>query len=131
MLDLHWRLVPWLIRDGGVEDSELWADSHSLAIGQQLAHVPAPHDLLIHVILHAYRSGWDDVPRWVADAAMLVRHAGSDLDWDRFAERVTVAHVSLPILDALNYLEARFAILVPSHVLRAVATATTPVHRDN
>lgn len=125
VLDLHWRLVPWLTRDGRADDPALWAHATPLSIGGQCALGPASHDLLIHVVLHAYRSGWGNVPRWVADATMLLNRAGSDFDWYRFIERVTDARISLPMLDALRYLAQSFAAPIPAGVLRALGGPAT------
>ena len=50
---------------------------------------PAPEDLVLHVILHAFRTGWRVVPRRVADVAMVLRSAQDGFDWDRFVRRAT------------------------------------------
>src|SRR5205814_5284499 len=44
-LDVHWRLVPWLIRDGRIEDPALWRDAVTFSVGGQKALAPALHDL--------------------------------------------------------------------------------------
>jgi hypothetical protein len=121
-LDLHWRLVPWLHEADGAGDPELWRAAHPVTIDQQTALVPAPEDLLLHLITHAYRSGWDRVPRWVADAAMLIRGAGNDLDWDRLAQRVRDGQLVPPVRDALHYASALVDLPIPAKVLTHLRT---------
>jgi hypothetical protein len=125
IFDLHWRLVPWVNRDGSADDPALWSGSVPLVIGGWRACAPAPHDLVLHVILHAYRSGWDEVPRWVADVIVVLRSEGDAFAWDEFADRVCRAHLSAPVLEALRYLADEFAAPVPAAVLQRLAREPT------
>ena len=119
VLDLHWRLVPWVGRAWTADDPALWQDATPLAVGGHTTLAPADHDLLLHVILHAFRSGWARVPRWVADVVVLVRRSDA-LDWDRFVSRVFRGHLALPVADALGYVAATFEAPVPDDVLGAL-----------
>ena len=103
VLDLHWRLVPWVNRDGSADDPALWSSAVPLVIAGQRAWAPAPHDLVLHVILHAYRSGWDEVPRWVTDVVLVLRSSGDAFAWDRFVDRVSRGHLAAPVFEALHY----------------------------
>jgi len=116
VLDLHWRLVPWVGRSWTADDPALWYGATPLRVEGCTTLAPADHDLLLHVILHAYRSGWARVPRWVADVVLLVRTSSASLDWDRFVHRALRAHLSLPVADALEYVATEFAAAVPDHV---------------
>src|SRR5262249_8888001 len=101
VLDLHWRLVPWVGRSWTAGDPALWLSARPLSVDGHTTRAPADHDLLLHVVLHAYRSGWARVPRWVADVVMLLRTSSTTLDWDRLVQRVLSAHLSLPVAEAL------------------------------
>jgi hypothetical protein len=125
ILDLHWRLVPWVNRDGSADDPALWSSAVPLAIGGQRARAPAPHDLVLHVILHAYRSGWDAVPRWVADVIVVLRSEGDAFVWDRFVDRVCRAHLAVPVIEALRYVADEFEAPVPASVLQRLAREPT------
>ena len=120
ILDLHWRLVPWVGRSWTAPDPELWTAAEPLAVGRRATLAPAPHDLLLNVLLHAYRSGWAEVPRWVADVVMLLRSTAGSFDWDRFATRVRRGHLALPVTDSLTYVASDFAAPVPDAVLRTL-----------
>jgi hypothetical protein len=123
VLDLHWRLVPWVGRSWAARDPAVWHDATPLAVHGHVTLAPAAHDLLLHVILHAFRSGWACVPRWVADVTLLVRSATSTLDWDPFVDRVLRARLALPVADALEYVASAFEAPVPRSVHDALRAA--------
>ena len=125
VLDLHWRLVPWVNRDGSADDTALWSSAVPLAIGGQRAWAPAPDDLVLHVILHAYRAGWDEVPRWVTDVVLVLRTEGDTFAWDRFVDRVSRGHLAAPVLEALRYVATEFQAPVPDAVLRRLTGEPT------
>ena len=75
-IDLHWRYVPWVARDGSGQDPGLWARARPLDVVGHHALSPSPDDLLLLVILHAFRAGWATAPRWIADTSYLVRTLG-------------------------------------------------------
>ena len=102
-IDLHWRYVPWITRDGSGQDPGLWARARPLDVVGHHALSPSPEDLLLLVILHAFRAGWATAPRWIADTSYLVRALGADLDWDRLVERTVSGHLVVPVRDALGF----------------------------
>jgi hypothetical protein len=122
-IDLHWRYVPWVARDGSGYDPGLWSGARSFEVAGHTALSPGPDDLLLLVLLHAFRAGWADTPRWIADATFTVRALGSELDWDRLTCRVTTGHLALPVRDALVFLVDEFDAPVPSEALDALARA--------
>jgi hypothetical protein len=124
MLDLHWRLVPWVGRSWTAGDPKLWEHARPLQVVDRSTRAPADHDLLLHVILHAYLSGWSYVPRWAADVVTVLRTSGDAFDWDRFLDRVCRARLMLPVGDALEYVRATFVAPVPEPVLASLAGTT-------
>jgi hypothetical protein len=123
ILDLHWRLVPWVGRSWTDRDPELWREAIPLPVVDRVTRAPADHDLLLHVILHAYKSGWAQVPRWVADVVMVLRGSGDSLDWDTFVDRVLRARLALPVAEALEYVTATFDAPVPEPVVGTLTGA--------
>ena len=107
-IDLHWRYVPWITRDGSGQDPGLWAQARPLDVVGHHALSPSPEDLLLLVILHAFRAGWATAPRWIADTSYLVRALGADLDWDRLVERTVSGHLVVPVRDALEFVADEF-----------------------
>lgn len=123
VLDLHWRLVPWVGRSWLASDPGIWADAVPLVVGRRSTLAPAPPDLLLHAVLHAYRSGWDRVPRWVADVVILLRSREASFDWDHFVRRVLDGHLALPVREALAYAVSSVGAPVPGPVLDALGDA--------
>ena len=78
---------------------------------------PAPHDLALHVVLHAYRSEWERVARWVPDLVLILRATGAAFDWDSFVRRVVTGHLVLPVGEALEYVRTTFDAPVPQSVI--------------
>ena len=126
-IDLHWRYVPWVARDGSGQDPGLWARARPLDVVGHHALSPSPEDLLLLVILHAFRAGWATAPRWIADTTFLVRALGADLDWDRLVERTVSGHLVVPVRDALEFVADEFDVAVPLET--CAPCATTPVGR--
>jgi hypothetical protein len=122
-LDLHWRYVPWIARDGSGQDPGLWARARPLDVVGHHALSPSPEDLLLLVILHAFRAGWATAPRWIADTSALVGALGADLDWDRLLERAVSGHLVEPVRDALGFVADAFDVPVPPEPLRALRGA--------
>jgi hypothetical protein len=129
VLDLHWRLVPWVTRTGTGSDPALWAGATLFDVSGRTVLAPAPHDLVLHVVLHAYRSTWSRVPRWVPDVMVVLRREGAGFDWGSFVDRVVVSHLVLPVRDALDYLVDVFQAPVPADVLAALRSPR-PTRRE-
>jgi hypothetical protein len=123
VLDLHWRLVPWIGRSWTEPDPALWLRATPLPVEHRITLAPADDDLLLHVILHAFKSGWTGVPRWIADVIVLLRCSAATLDWDRFVDRVLRAHLALPVADALEYVTTTFEGPVPDAARVALHSA--------
>ena len=127
-LDVHWRLVPWVDRHAGSADPELWAAAHPLVVDGRRTLAPAPEDLALHVILHAFRTGWRVVPRWVADVATVLRSAHDEFDWDRFVRRAARGRLVPPVRDALDFACSLVPLPVPDDARQALrATPVDPV----
>jgi Uncharacterised nucleotidyltransferase len=125
LIDLHWRYVPWITRDGSGQDPGLWAAARPLDVVGHHALSPSPDDLLLLVILHAYRAGWATAPRWIADTTYLVRTLGPELDWDRFVARTVQGHLVEPVRDALEFVHEQFDAPVPLAPLRTLRSTRT------
>jgi hypothetical protein len=132
VVDLHWRLEPWVTPNAD-RDAALWADATPIALGDWTMLAPAAHDLAMHVVLHAYRSEWERVVRWVPDLVLLLRCASDDFDWDTFVRRARTGHVTPIVREALQYVRTNFAAPVPTEVtddLGAVRTTRRQARKD-
>jgi hypothetical protein len=124
-LDLHWRLEPWVARNRRDRDRELWGGASPFDLRGQPLLTPAPHDLMLHVVLHAFRSDWRRITRWVPDVVILLRSSAAVFDWDALLDRVVRSHLALPVRDALTYVSATFNAPVPPPVLAVLRDSRT------
>ena len=132
VVDLHWRLEPWVTPDDG-RDPELWSAASPIGLGEGTMLAPAAHDLALHVVLHTFKSEWERVVRWIPDLVLLLRSEGDAFDWDVFVRRVVTGGVALQVREALEYVRTEFAAPVPPSVsveLRAVRITRRQTHKD-
>jgi hypothetical protein len=128
LMDLHWRLKPWVTPDPR-RDPALWAAAAPIRIGAGSMLAPAPHDLALHVVLHAFRSHWERVVRWVPDLVLLLRCEGPAFDWDTFIARAVAGQLAAPVHSALEYVRTTFDAPVPGPVLADLG-ARPPTRRQ-
>ena len=118
-MDLHWHLLSECCYEEA--DRTYWDG----AVPLRVAGVPTlalnPTDLLFHTCVHGYK--WNRVPpfRWVADAIILLRSAGPEIDWRRLVDLAIERQLTLATGNTLAYLQATFAVSVPSDTLQTLA----------
>jgi hypothetical protein len=117
-LDLHWKIL-WDGRQE-VSDDEFWESSIPIEINDVPTRILNPTDQLLHVCVHG--AAWSDLPplRWVADAAIIMRRAGPEINWDRLIAQTKSRHLMLPVRDTLGYLQNLLALPVPKDVFIAI-----------
>jgi len=115
-LDLHWHVQRECA--DAASDAEFWAKSRPLVVAGQPTRRLDIADQLIHVCVHGLR--WSTVPpvRWVSDAMMMFRAAGSEVNWDALVERTARRGFGLPIADAMRFLRDQLDAPVPDDVLK-------------
>ena len=115
--DLHWKIF-WDGRQ--VSDEEFWECAISLEINEVLSRALNPTDQLLHVCVHG--AVWNEMPtvRWIADAAIILRTAQSEINWQRLIEQAKKRRLMLPIGDTLEYLQSFLQLSIPPDVLKAI-----------
>jgi hypothetical protein len=128
-LDVHWRLRRSAPLPGTEAIDELAGlDRVPLPLPQgPTIETLGPTDLLLYAIEHGARVGSDATVRWAADAARILRVAGSDIDWDRFVAVASEHHTVLQVRNALTFLAEALEVEIPTTVLMAMRSA--PVTR--
>jgi len=123
-VDLHWRVL-WQRRDSAEGDEAFWDRSIPATFNDVETRALAAEDRLLHVCVHGL--AWSPMLpiRWVADAAMIIRRQGTDLDWERLIEHAHSRRLALPLFDALVYLRTAFALPVPDRVIEGLRDAPT------
>ena len=104
-------------------DDPLLARTRAASYAGAAVRVPAPEDHLLLVCWHGLH--WSDAPavHWVADALLLLRHAGDRFDWDVFTAEAVRRNVGASAARALRFLSADFGAAVPPRVFLALDTA--------
>ncbi len=78
-LDLHWSLMSGLTMPRIID--RFWRRSSPHQFGRSHALVPAPDDLLFHVVAHGMSSNILPPLRWIVDAATILARHGDTIDW--------------------------------------------------
>jgi len=91
-IDLHWHAARYLRFAGVVEvdHEELWRRARPLLTPDGSSLMPAPDDLLLHLVLHLTLGSDFARVLWYADIDAVVRRFAAELDWrrlERQAER--------------------------------------------
>ena len=115
-VDLHWRPVhdcshPFL-------DEEFWRTAEPLPCGPVTVRRPDATHLLLHVIAHGLRPNPLSPLRWVADAAMILRHSDHPIDWDRLWRTARRARLDMRLTMALGILSEAAQVALPPEAMR-------------
>lgn len=104
----------------------LWeaAELHQLRGGTTVL-VPAPGDALLAACVLGARRNPTPTIVWIADSAMVIRHAGETIDWERLLDVGISRGQTLRLLNAFAYLSSLPRVNVPQIVLGRLAA--TPV----
>ena len=124
IVDLHWSLL-WGRQTPAAEDV---ADaSVPVTIGGARARALGAADQLLHVCLHGVSWNFIAPVRWMADAVIIVRSAGSQLDWERLVAMAIASSRTVPLHAALALLRDRLEAPIPDDVLAELARARVSV----
>ncbi len=105
-------------------DDEFWSAAVEIELLNAPTRILCPADQLLHVAVHGAR--WNRVPpvRWLADAVVIERSAGADLDWDRLVAEATRRGVTATLAAALECLVGAVEFPLPDGVLERLARRT-------
>jgi hypothetical protein len=73
-------------------------------------------DQLIHLCTHLHYHGYVKL-NWFADLILLVQRHGERLNWQRLIATVQVEEAQVPVYYTLYFLERKFGVRVPTHVM--------------
>ncbi len=118
-LDLHWRML-WS-RYSDEANAQFWAHAEPFEVAGASLLAPGAADMLVHICAHGAR--WNPFPvvRWVADAAMVLRHGS--IDWAHLQAQTLRLGLALPLIETLGYLRTAMRLPVPASVIADLARA--------
>lgn len=123
--DLHWYMLPECCFANTNED--FWNDAVSTEFHNMSVHALNPTDQLLHVCVHGLNWAPVPLPYWIADAMVLLNSSQSEIDWDRLLAQTQKLRLTLPIKDALNYIQNLLNVPIPPAFLESLKSA--PVSR--
>ncbi|MBV9310925.1 MAG: nucleotidyltransferase family protein, partial [Solirubrobacterales bacterium] len=111
LIDLHWRALP-----ESIGDEDFWSGSLAVTLGDAATQVPGVTEQLLHSCVHGLRHGPASL-RWIADAEVIVRSAGAEIDWARLVDGAAARRVVLRTATALAVLRGLLGSPVPDQVM--------------
>jgi len=116
--DLHWRVI----LEWGMNNFERKMKSEYIEIylDGRKAYTLSPTDQLFHILIHGAR--WNAVAplRWIPDALVMLRQAGTTIDWNKLLREVRERNLIVPFQESIIYLRKVFDAPVPDDVMQAV-----------
>ncbi len=108
-VDLHWHVLLEATYSGA--DSHFWEGSVPLRVKSVLTRALNPSDQLLHTCLHGYPYNPMPSIRWIADAVTILRT--STIDWNRLLRVAADLRVTVPCIEAFDFLNHEFDADVP------------------
>jgi hypothetical protein len=114
-LDLHWRVMDETCLSS--RDDWFWSGAIRASVRGVETHAMNPTDQLLHVCAHA--TLWTPVPlpRWIADAAVILKTSRGDIDWDRLLSHARRLGLVIPVRETLKQVVDVLDAPIPSSVL--------------
>lgn len=112
-IDLHWHAM-W----SPAPEDDFWDAAEPASVGGVPTLRLCPADQFLHVCVHGVWSEGERV-RWVADALTVLRTTPG-MDWERVVRGARARALTLPLLDALDYLREVFDAPIPPDVFHSL-----------
>jgi hypothetical protein len=116
-LDLHWAFLSESPFTG--LDREVLKYAEKIEIHGKAFYIPDPTTLLLQTCVHGVKSTQVASLRWITDAVTLLRYV--DIDWARLQTMARCARVTLPLSNALYYLNQHLDVALPMNILDELA----------
>ena len=119
--DLHWHALHDCCFEGA--DEPFWRYRDTFVLHERRLAAPSATDLLLHVCVHG--AVFNPLPpvRWIADVAMIVRHAGARVDWDRLIAQADERLLLVVMREAINIVTEHVELPIPAGVLSRLRNA--------
>jgi hypothetical protein len=114
-LDLHWRVMDEACLSS--RDDWFWSGAIRTSVRGVETHAMNPTDQLLHVCAHATLWTRAPFPRWIADAAMILKVSRGDIDWDRLISHARRLGLVIPVRETLKQVVDVLDAPIPSSVL--------------
>ncbi len=99
-----------------VGDEDFWSGALPATVGRSATLAPGPTEQLLHACGPGARAGPNGLT-WIADAAVILRSAGGEIDWTRLVEGVTRRRIALTTTTSLAVLRVVLDAPIPQQVM--------------
>lgn len=113
-LDLHWRAMPDSIKSS--KESDFWDLALPINVMESKAYRFSYTDEVLQTFVHGLRKNPEPPIRWVADAFLLIKKHGEEIEWGRLLEYAVRYKVLISLKEGLNYLANEFTIDIPADI---------------
>lgn len=123
--DINWHLINLNCAEDA--DREYWTEAGPVEFNGIPLLALNPAFQLLHVVVH----GMTHIPmslKWIPDAAVIIKHSGSDIDWIRLLEFAQLQNLTHPVRDTLFYLHNLLDVPVPEDMLARLEAYTGTVY---
>lgn len=127
-LDLHWHVLQECL--GADADDAFWEAAVPLAFGPVRTRMLGTADQLLHLVVHGLVAERIPVVRWVADAVLLLRAEGAQMDWARLVAQAEERRLARTVAAGLTFLRDELEVAVPAEVLAALEGAPPDALED-
>jgi hypothetical protein len=110
-MDLQWRAFP-----ESVSDEDFWSGAVPATLGTVGTLAPGPTEQLLHACVYGVRAG-PDALTWIADAAVILRTAETEIDWARLVDGAAQRELALTTGAALTIVRELVDEPIPDQVL--------------
>ncbi len=115
---LHWRVLPESARD-----DDFWSNAVPVFLGDAQTLAPGPTEQLLHACAHGVRLASAGALQWIADGAVILHDAGSEVDWSRLVNGATERNVTVRTARSLALLRELAGLPIPTDVLAQLEAA--------
>ena len=112
-LDLHWRAMPDSIKNS--KESDFWDQAVPIDVMGANAFRFSYTDELLQTIVHGLRKNPEPPIRWVADAFLLIKNHGEEIDWERLLNYAQRYKVIIQLKEGLSFLVNEFNVDIPAN----------------
>jgi hypothetical protein len=118
-ISLRCRTLP-----GSVGDEVLWSGAVPASVGGTATLAPGPTDQLLHACAPGVRA-LPNALMWIIDAAVILRSAGSEIDWARLAGGIARRRTALTTTTSLAVVRAVLDAPIPHEVMTELGQLAT------
>ncbi len=103
VVEIHWHITgdSFLINI-----DEWWEMAKVIRIDNCQALIPSPEDMLIHLCLHLFNHGYNEITlRGICDIFETLRYYRKEINWQRFQDKVDKYKISKPVYTILFFIK--------------------------